>query len=340
MTNHTSPPAELIRVDLIRNLQTWLVRRTLGTALQPDLQTFQRWVAALGAITGEAPKGWDVGGPDAGPAQFDEAVALREMAKHAHRALNASANALASVEDDVAGDETVEELRARCASISCSLFSLLRGAEIERFESSPIASQPTAGAGLPDFGQARSALEAACKPLAAAQADAVRDAATLIAEVQFSRGWVARAEVKPSSSNDHLLASGAEQEERYAQMIADISESLGLTEEDCFNANGADKILAAVQALKVRADASPAADAIRALEVAREAIQANHQWHKDYDDHDGYEDSEIEGVNRGALTCVDLALRGAAKPPSVGHHGNDGPADGTDHHSIWSRARG
>jgi hypothetical protein len=50
-------------------------------------------------------------------------------------------------------------------------------------------------------------------------------------------------------------------------------------------------------------------DAFRALEIAREALQANHQWHKDYDDHDGYEDSELYEHNLAAFSCIDATLR-------------------------------
>lgn len=73
---------------------------------------------------------------------LDENVALREMAKHAHRALNAASTALATVEDDIPGDETTEDLARRCGEIACSLFSLLRGNEVDRYESAPFASTP------------------------------------------------------------------------------------------------------------------------------------------------------------------------------------------------------
>jgi hypothetical protein len=73
---------------------------------------------------------------------LDENTALREMAKHAHRALNAASNALATVEDDIPGDETTEDLARRCGDIACSLFSLLRGNEIERYESGPFSAEP------------------------------------------------------------------------------------------------------------------------------------------------------------------------------------------------------
>lgn len=73
---------------------------------------------------------------------LDENIALREMAKHAHRALNAASNALATVENDIPGDETTEDLAKRCGDIACSLFSLLRGNEIDRYESAPFAAVP------------------------------------------------------------------------------------------------------------------------------------------------------------------------------------------------------
>ncbi|HEY9027270.1 MAG TPA: hypothetical protein VIP05_23460, partial [Burkholderiaceae bacterium] len=156
-------PEPTVRVDLLRNLQAWLVCRTIGTALQPDLPTVQRWVAALGAITGEAPKGWTVDGRVV-TKEFDEGVALHEMAKHAHRALNAAANALLTVEDDIEGDETVEQLRGRCASIACSLFTLLRGAEVDRYESAPFAALPLATAPTVDTSGRPAAAAAVAAP--------------------------------------------------------------------------------------------------------------------------------------------------------------------------------
>lgn len=57
----------------------------------------------------------------------------------------------------------------------------------------------------------------------------------------------------------HLLAAGAEQESRYATMIGEISDALGFTETEQFEAEGADKILASIAALRATA-AVPAAD--------------------------------------------------------------------------------
>lgn len=58
----------------LRNLQTWLVCREIGNALQPELTTVQGWVAALSPITGEP-------APDflmraTGPAEVSPTVAL------------------------------------------------------------------------------------------------------------------------------------------------------------------------------------------------------------------------------------------------------------------------
>lgn len=81
---------------------------------------------------------------EASEAKFDDNAALREMAKHAHRALNAAANILTTLDEDMIGDESVEGVRKRCAGIACSLFTLLRGNEIDRYESAPFASSALA----------------------------------------------------------------------------------------------------------------------------------------------------------------------------------------------------
>ena len=43
------------------------------------------------------------------------------------------------------------------------------------------------------------------------------------------------------------------------------------------------------------------------IEKAREALAANHQWHKDYDDHDNYPGSELCQMNEQALVALDGA---------------------------------
>jgi hypothetical protein len=73
---------------------------------------------------------------------FDENIGLREMAKHAHRALNAAAAVLAAVDVDELGEQNVAVVEKRCSDIACSLFSLLRGDEVDRYESSPLATAP------------------------------------------------------------------------------------------------------------------------------------------------------------------------------------------------------
>jgi hypothetical protein len=57
-------------------------------------------------------------------------------------------------------------------------------------------------------------------------------------------------------------------------------------------------------------------DLLGALSIARDAIEANDQWHRDYDDYDGYEGSELQVHNQAALICVDRAL--ARVPPPLG----------------------
>ncbi|HEX7687379.1 MAG TPA: hypothetical protein VF453_06725 [Burkholderiaceae bacterium] len=78
---------------------------------------------------------------------LDENIALREMAKHAHRALNAAAAILATIDEEELGDQRVADVEKRCTQIACSLFSLLRGNEVDRYESSPLetAALPLAG---------------------------------------------------------------------------------------------------------------------------------------------------------------------------------------------------
>jgi len=68
---------------------------------------------------------------------FDFDAALREMAKHAHRALNAATNILNVVDEHKVGGESVEDVRKRCAGIASALFTLLRGDESGRYESAP-----------------------------------------------------------------------------------------------------------------------------------------------------------------------------------------------------------
>jgi hypothetical protein len=54
----------------------------------------------------------------------------------------------------------------------------------------------------------------------------------------------------------------------------------------------------------------PLANLRRALDIAHETIVANHEWHFDYDDHGGYEDSDLHDRNKAATSIIDLALRG------------------------------
>jgi len=71
---------------------------------------------------------------------------------------------------------------------------------------------------------------------------------------------------------EKLVAVGAEQEGRYATMIGDISEALGLTETEQFEANGADKILARIQALTTpRPEAAAQAERLTMPAKAAEA---------------------------------------------------------------------
>jgi hypothetical protein len=89
---------------------------------------------------GDQRKAWHAGIAAADRRAFDENIGLREMAKHAHRALNAAAAILAAVDFDELGEQNVAEVEKRCADIACSLFSLLRGDEVDRYESSPLAT--------------------------------------------------------------------------------------------------------------------------------------------------------------------------------------------------------
>lgn len=72
------------------------------------------------------------------------------------------------------------------------------------------------------------------------------------------------------------LTVGAEQENRYAEMIGQISDALGLTEAEQFEADGADKILAAITALKpAPASSAPTiAECITQLDVWNGYLEA------------------------------------------------------------------
>ena len=88
---------------------------------------------------------------------LDTDIALREMAKHAHRALNAAAAVLATVDEDIVGDQRVSDVEKRCSDIACSLFTLLGGhQEVDHgasaFDTAPlplVATEPTPAAALP-----------------------------------------------------------------------------------------------------------------------------------------------------------------------------------------------
>jgi hypothetical protein len=50
-----------------------------------------------------------------------------------------------------------------------------------------------------------------------------------------------------------------------------------------------------------------------AARQALEALEANHQWHQDYDEHNGYPGSELAATNVAALTKARTAIAEAEK---------------------------
>lgn len=45
-------------------------------------------------------------------------------------------------------------------------------------------------------------------------------------------------------------------------------------------------------------------EANRRLELAKNAVDANHKWHIDYDEYDGYADSELCEMNAAVLSIL------------------------------------
>ena len=46
-----------------------------------------------------------------------------------------------------------------------------------------------------------------------------------------------------------------------------------------------------------------------ALEAARDALKSQNEWHKTYDEYDGYPDSELSDETHAALVLVEAELK-------------------------------